>query len=95
MNTAPRTLEALFDQVRALDEQQQAWIAERLEEQLAEAKGESNHEDALKDLDYRAYVENALAEAEQDRLAGRVHSAEEVFNALEESIKAKYDALRG
>ena len=50
MNTAPRTLEALFDQVRALDEQQQAWIAERLEEQLAEAKGESNTRTRLRTL---------------------------------------------
>ena len=95
MDTAPRTLEALFDQVRALDESQQAWIAERLEEQLAQAKGDAGHEVALQDPDYRAYIENALEEAEQDRIAGRVHSAEEVFNALEKSIKAKYDALRG
>ena len=41
MDTAPRTLEALFDQVHALDEKQQAWIAERLEEQHAQAKGDA------------------------------------------------------
>ena len=91
MNTAPRTLEALFDQVRALDEQQQAWIAERLEEQLAEAKGESNHEDALKDLDYRAYVENALAEAEARSGSpdGFRPMLGEAFDALEAAYKGQ------
>lgn len=95
MDTTPRTLETLFDEVRALDEERQDTIAELLEEQLAQAKSDAEHEAALKDPEYRAYVENALEEAEQDRLAGRVHSAEEVFDRLEEAIKAKYDALRG
>ena len=90
MDTAPRTLEALFDQVHALDEKQQAWIAERLEEQLAQAKGDAQHEAALTDPKYRAYVENALEEAEADYDSGRFRPMSEAFDELEARIKAKY-----
>jgi hypothetical protein len=91
MDTAPRPLEALFDQVRALDEPQQAWTAERLEEQLAQAKGDAQHNAALKDPKYRAHVENALEEAEADYEAGRFRPVSEAFDVLEARIKAKHD----
>lgn len=91
MDTRPRTLETLFDEVRALDEERQDTIAELLEEQLVQAKGDAEYGAALKDPEYRAYVEDALEEAEADYKAGQFRLVSEAFDAIEARMKAKYD----
>lgn len=90
MDTVPNALESLFDEVRKLDEPAQAQIAELLAEHLEAARVNADHEAAMQDPGYRAYVEQALEEAEADLKAGRVHSAAEVFDALEDKFRNEY-----
>ena len=71
-------LERTFQRIRELPAEERERCQLVLDDMLAIA--ESAPEDAhdLDDPEYRAYVEQALEEAEQDRLAGRTMTADEL-----------------
>lgn len=77
-------LERAFQRIRELPPEERERYRLVLDEMLGEAEDDVHD---LDDPEYRAYVEQALEEAEQDRLAGRTYTLAEIRRMSAERLK--------
>lgn len=64
-------------------------MAETISDMVAQVRRDAEFDDAMGDPAYRADVEQALDEAEADRLAGRFSSVDDVMTRLRSRIASK------
>lgn len=85
-----RALETRFTEAQTLSDPDQTRLAEFVGDFIDNTKGTDQFQDEMKDPDYRAYVEGALAEGEADIQAGRFTPLQDVFTPKIEQFKAKH-----
>lgn len=88
MNEAD-ALERTFEQVRKLPPEARERVRLVLDEMLAEAEADCGRD--LDDPEYRAYVEQALEEAEEDYKAGRYSPLNEAIDRVLKDFARRHD----
>ena len=75
--------DSILQDARKLSDEDQSQLLQVMRDFLEQAAARARQEEALKDPDYRAYVERELALAEEDFAAGRVYSFDEICARIE------------